>query len=457
MKRPTLILLGLCLVNASAFAGRGPETAKDDLSQFYIAGPAEVTDAMNGVTLDLPAGWFAAIPRTLPGVPMTGVTTIANYDMAQAENLIPDRSTHTMLPGMVKADLFTLKPEGGKNAAQWATDRNHAIGVGRYAEDGTELEAPAPTTKTIAYRLAGEDGYAYGVANWAFSSVDIVLPWRGGEQIFFANVHQADSEALDRALLVLDTVRPAGARARQMLQGDRASVVEPILALVKAEIPGLKQQSASSVEAACTSWAGSDPGTGISNCPSTLYFPHQYNEFWEAGNAGSFWGNFWHGNCNNDYYAMDHNYRGNGSCGAYGNDIGRNIYAAYSGTAANQAYSSTGYGYHVLVTSSIGGTTYTTLYAHLQAAGYSGAATANVTVVGLAGDSGSAAGAPHLHFGIKQNGSSKCNTNGSNASCPTRCSNCETKASPQTCKPGTMFTKAGSSAMSDGVCYGGPP
>jgi hypothetical protein len=236
MKRPTLILLGLCLVNASAFAGRGPEIAKDDLDRYYIAGPAQVTDAMNGVTLDLPAGWFAAIPRTVPGVPMKGVTTIANYDMAQAENLIPDRSTHTMLPGMVKADLFTLKPEGGQNAAQWATERNHAITVGRYAEDGTELEAPAPTTKAIAYRLAGEDGYAYGVANWAFSSVDIVLPWRG-EQIFFANVHQADSEALDRALLVLDTVRPAGARARQALQGDRVAVVEPILKLVKAEIP----------------------------------------------------------------------------------------------------------------------------------------------------------------------------------------------------------------------------
>ncbi len=140
--------------------------------------------------------------------------------------------------------------------------------------------------------------------------------------------------------------------------------------MVKAEIPALK---AAGGKARSKPPAPAGPaatrGSGISSCPNTLYFPHQYNEFWEAGNAGSFWGNFWHGNCNNDYYAMDHNYRGNGSCGAYGNDIGRNIYAAYSGTAANQAYSSTGYGYHVLVTTSIGGTTYTTLYAHLQAAG----------------------------------------------------------------------------------------
>lgn len=457
MKRLTLTLFGLLLASTTAFAGRGPETVKEDRNPYYVAGPATVTDPLNGVSFDLPAGWFAAIPRSLPGVPMLGVTTLANYDMGRAEELVPGRSTHTMLPGWVKADLFTAKLDDGATVAQWASERSAGIAAGRYGDDGTELEAPAPVTSTVRYRLAGEDGYAYGVANWAFSSVDIVLPWKGGDEVFFANVHQADSLAMDQALLVLDTVRPAGARARQVLRSDRTEAVSPILALVKAEIPALKEQAQSAIDASCTSWAGSDPGSGIASCPNTLYFPHQYNEFWEAGNAGSFWGNFWHGNCNNDYYAMDHNYRGNGSCGAYGNDIGRNIYAAYSGTAANQAYSSTGYGYHVLVSSSIGGTTYTTLYAHLQAAGYSGAATANVTVVGLAGDSGSAAGAPHLHFGIKKSGSSRCNTNGINGACPTSCSNCEAKASPQGCKPGVMQTLAGSSAMSDGVCYGGPP
>ncbi len=103
--------------------------------------------------------------------------------------------------------------------AQWAGERSAGIAAGRYGDDGTELEAPAPVTSTsLRYRLAGEDGYAYGVANWAFSSVDIVLPWKGGNEVFFANVHQADSLALDQALLVLDTVRPAGARVRQVLQ-----------------------------------------------------------------------------------------------------------------------------------------------------------------------------------------------------------------------------------------------
>lgn len=109
----------------------------------------------------------------------------------------------------------------------------------------------------------------------------------------------------------------------------------------------------------------------------------------------------------------------------------------------------------MIITTTISGISYKTLYAHLKQVGYSGAATANVTLVGLAGDSGSAAGAAHLHFGIKQANSSRCNTNGSNAACPTSCSNCEAKASPQACKPGRMQTLAGLSTMSDGVCLAG--
>ena len=456
MKRFSCTCLGLLLISSASFAGSGAADRKE--GNYYIAGPAVVTDSLNGVTFDLPAGWFAAIPEPVPGIPMVGVTTIANYDMGHAEALMPGRSAHTMLPGMVKADLFTQKLEGGKNVAQWAAERAHSISVGSYDEnDGTELIAPAPTTKVIGYSLAGEEGYAYGVTNWAFSSVDIVLTWKGSENLFFANVHQADSEAMDRALVVLDTVRPAGAAPRNLPKKNRyAQIVDPIVNLVRGELPALKAQQAE-IAAACTNWTGTDAGTGITNCPNTLYFPHQYNEYWEAGGAGSFWGNYYHGNCNNDYYAMDHNYRGTGSCGAYGNDIGRNVYASYSGTAANQTYSSTGYGYHVIITTTISGISYKTLYAHLKQAGYSGAATANVTLVGLAGDSGSAAGAAHLHFGIKQANSSKCNTNGSNAACPTSCSNCEAKASPQACKPGRMQTLAGLSTMSDGVCLAGPP
>ena len=456
MKR--LLVLAFCWfwVGSNVFAGTSPD--RKDQGAYYIAGPAVVTDTLNGFSFDLPKGWYAAIPEPVRGVPMTGVTTIANYDMAHAEDLMPGRSTHTMLPGMVKADLFTEKLEPGKTVAEWAGERAHTIVTGKYDDDGIEVLAPALTTRTLGYRLAGEEGFAYGVVNWAFSSVDIILPWKGGNDIFFANVHQANSEAIGQALAVLDTVRPRGEMSRSLpRKGQQTNVVDPLLQMVKRELPALRARSTQDNAAACTSWAGSDPGTSVANCPNTLYFPHQYNEFWEAGNAGSFWGNFYHGNCNNDYYAMDHNFRGTGSCGAYGNDIGKNIYASYSGTAANQAYDSTGYGYHVIVTTTISGVQYKTLYAHLKQAGYSGAATANVTVVGLAGDSGSAAGAPHLHFGIKMAGTSKCNTNGSNAACSTKCSNCETKASPQGCKPGKMQTLAGLSTMSDGVCYGGPP
>ena len=441
------------MASSAAFAGSSVVQPKEN--PYYIAGPAVVTDSLNGISFDLPKGWYASIPEPVKGIPMTGVTTIANYDLGHAENLMPGRSAHEMLPGMVKADLFTQKLEAGMTVAQFAGERNHNIVSGTYDELGTEIFAPALTTSTIRLRFAGEDGYAYGVVTELVSSVDLILPWKSGSQIFFANVHQADSRSIDQAMLVLDTVRPAGERPRPILKSQYAEVVAPVLKLVTTEVPALQQAVASA--GACTSWTGSDAGTGISNCPDTLYFPVQYNEYWEAGNAGSFWGNYYHGNCNNDYYAMDLNYRGVGSCGAYGNDIGHNAYAAYSGTAAQGAYDSTGYGYHTIVTSTISGVTYKTYYAHLKQTGYAGAATANVTVVGLVGDSGAAAGAAHLHFGIKQSGSSKCNTNGSNASCTTKCSNCEAKASPQSCKPGRMSALGGIKSMYDGACYGGPP
>jgi murein DD-endopeptidase MepM/ murein hydrolase activator NlpD len=267
--------------------------------------------------------------------------------------------------------------------------------------------------------------------------------------MLFINVHQGDSDALADALAVLDTILPKGQERAIQLKTDKARLAAPILDLVAEELPTMKARSIAE-KGACTSWTGSDSGSGANKAP-VAYFPFQYNQYWEAGNAGSFWGNYYHGNCNNDYYAVDFNYRGTGSCGSYAGSAGRTLYAVFSGTAS-VGYDSTGYGYWVKLVSGA----YEVLYAHLQQANrFSGSATANVTVIGYTGDSGSATGSPHLHLRIRVNGTAYCNYT---AGCP----NGEARKSPQGYAYKNMWTlnspypNAGSS-MWDGACYGGHP
>lgn len=152
-------------------------------------------------------------------------------------------------------------------------------------------------------------------------------------------------------------------------------------------------------------------------------------------------------NCNLDYYAVDFNQYSSSSCTSSVNDTGQSVYAAAAGTATT-GFDAGGYGNYVLVSHSNG---YKTRYAHLQSVNVTNnQAVTTQTIVGFVGDTGSATGAPHLHFGYQTGGVSYCNRAGG-------CPNGEAARSPQTQKPSPMQTNLGSKAITDFGCNQAPP
>jgi|GEM_PF-5778082 len=412
----------------------------------YVAGPQRVSDPLNHTQIDVPKGWFAAVPRH--GV--AGVTTLTNYDAGRADTVLGLKSNHVVLKGMAKVDVLTLDLGKAITLGEWMDQR--------YAGDGdTERVA---TSQKVALRIAGKRGLATVLHVRFASSLEIVLPFNQ-DKVLLVNIAPVDTVDLEKALTVVDRVRAAGetSRAKLLSRSDVSQLTASLRGLIDGEIQqagSLEQmQSVNDKAGSCTSWSGSDNGdcsAGMS-CASTagitLYLPFQYLTYWTAGGAGSFYGNFYHGNCNNDYYAIDFNQYSNSSCTSSVNEIGQNVYASASGTVTIGTYDPSGYGYNVLVTHSNG---YKTRYAHLSSIKVTGgqSVTGDVTVIGLAGDSGSAAGSPHVHVSY-QNGStvSRCNRSGG-------CPNGEGASSPQTLRPSPMVTNLGTLQMADGHCYQGP-
>lgn len=445
-----LVLAG----TGAAFAG-GRTAGGAELGVQYVAGPAKAVDPLNDVMVDVPKGWYAIVPTG--GI--SGVTTLANYDMNHAVELLPDRSNHVLYKDMAKVDLMTFDLGTAGSVEAWM-DR-------RFAGDGNADDAVSASRK-VAIEASGLKGRATVLRLGPASRVEIVLPWGEGK-VLLATIAPLDTTGLDAALAAIDTVRTRdsverprnqGAGSAQNVRNDfRSRLAAPVRSLVRGELartetPG-ELPNASAAAGACTSWTGSDSGncgTGMSCATTasvTLYLPFQWQTYWMAGGVGSFYGNYYHGNCNSDYYAIDFNRYSSGTCSTPAASTGQNVYAAAAGTATVPATDPTGYGKYVIVTHSNG---YKSYYAHLSSINVTNnQAVTTQTVVGLVGDSGSAAGAPHLHFAYK-NGSkqSYCNKSGG-------CPNGEAAKSPQTQRPSPMTTNLGSLHMYDGNCYQGPP
>ena len=356
-----------------------------------------------------------------------------------------------LLKEMAKVDVLTLDLGGAASLREWM-DR-------RYAGNGGASDAVG-TSRKVALQVAGKRGLATVVHLGLSSSLEIALPY-SKDRVLLANIAPVDTVDLEAALAVVDRVRRAGDADMNRLRSKTtvSRLASSLRELIDGEIRRAgsldKMQTVTAAAGACTSWTGTDNGncgTGMS-CASTagitLYLPFQYLTYWSAGGAGSFYGNYYHGNCNLDYYAIDYNLYSNSGCTSSLNEVGQNIYAAATGTATVGAYDPSGYGYHVLVTHSNG---YKTRYAHLNSVNVTNnqPVTGNVTIVGFAGQSGSAAGSPHLHLSYQNGGVSYCNKSGG-------CPNGEAARSPQTRRPSPMVTNAGSQGMADFGCYQGPP
>lgn len=452
MKRPIAGTLAMALALVSmgtgaAFAG-GKIAGTTELGVQYVAGPAKAMDPLNDVKINVPKGWYAIVPTS----GFSGVTTLANYDMNHALELLPDRSNHMLYKEMAKIDLMTFDLGTAGSVEAWM-DRRFA-GAGN-ADDAVSA------SRTVAIEASGLKGRASVIRLGFASRVEIALPWGDGK-VLLATIAPLDTTDLAAALTVLDTMRPRnpGANSVRSARNDfRSRLAAPVQSLVHGELahaqtPG-ELPNATAAASACTSWTGSDSGncgTGMSCATTasvTLYLPFQWQTYWMAGGVGSFYGNYYHGNCNSDYYAIDFNRYSNGTCTSSAASTGQNVYAAAAGTATVPATDPAGYGKYVIVTHSNG---YKSYYAHLSSVNVTNnQAVTTQTVVGLVGDSGSATGAPHLHFAYKNSSKqSYCNKTGG-------CPNGEAAKSPQTQRPSPMTTNLGSLHMYDGNCYQGPP
>lgn len=423
-------------------SGQGDDPQTSDLAEeplvgtLHVAGPAKVTDVQNDIVLDLPAGWHAIVPTQ-----GRGSTTIANYDMRYVENVMPEHSSHAFRDDMAKVDITAIDLEAGDTLDTWVDRRHMEILNGKVGPENT-LEAARSASDMIVYRLAELDGYAYGVQVGMTSSVEIVLPW-GEDRVLLATVLPARaSQELDATLPILDGLRTlASERASAPVAKRGKELTAPIAALL-ADGSWMVEKAGE-----CSLWTGSDTGSAAPNTPITLNLPFYWQTWWQAGGAGAFWGNLFHGNCYDDYYAIDFNRVSSSSCSSYLDDSGQNVYPSASGTAYRYS-SSTGYGNRVDVYHSNG---LMTRYAHLQAINVSnGQSVTTQTVIGWVGTTGNSGG-PHLHYGFYQNGVSRCNESDG------RCPNNELSKSPQTPKPSPMYTNLGSKTISDGSCYQAPP
>ncbi|MFN7960613.1 MAG: M23 family metallopeptidase [Thermoanaerobaculia bacterium] len=396
----------------------------------YVRGPAAAVDSLNGLALELPRGWFAIVPRD-----GQGSTTVANYDLERVESWMPEHSSHVLLPEMVKVDLSRQSLAAGETLESWIEHRRTEIRLGSPTPMGTREEG-YPVSDAVAVDLGGQQGYGWAVEAGIASSLELAFPWgKGG--VMLAVVMPADSRRLPAALELVGRVYAPGAKP---------SGREGAVAAAAANLVELADTLPAAIQAGeCSLWTGSDSGSYAANTGITLYLPFFFQTWWQAGGAGAFWGNLFHGNCYDDYFAIDFNQM-NSSCTGYLEDSGQSVYAAANGTAFTFT-STTGYGNRVDVVHSGG---YMTRYGHLSSILVANnSAVTTQTVVGRVGATGNAAG-PHLHFGFYQNGVSRCNRAGG-------CPNGEAAKSPQTQKPSPMNTNLGSRAIFDGGCFQAPP
>jgi Peptidase family M23 len=414
---------------AAPSAGAKPEPS---VGVSHLTGPAVLTDNLNRVNLSLPAGWYALVP--LVG---RGSTTFANYDLERVETWMPEHSSHVLLTEMAKVDVAALDLAPGQTLEGWVAARRAEISSGLLNPDGSR-DAAYPVSDAAYVRLGQRDGLAWAVQADIASAAEVAFSWGPGK-VLLATVMPADTQHLAKALDLVGQLR----RPAESL-GGAVAPAEPVamlLASLHAELPPAAVRAGE-----CSLWTGSDAGTAAGNTTLTLNLPFQWQTWWEAGGAGAFWGNLFHGNCTDDYYAIDFNRR-NTTCNGYLEDAGQNVYAAANGTAFTFT-STTGYGNRVDV---VHGTTgYKTRYAHLQSISVgNNVAVTTQTVLGLVGTTGNSGG-PHLHFGFYQSNVSRCNVS-------PRCPNNELPKASQTRKPSPMNTNVGSRTIFDGGCFQAPP
>lgn len=412
-----LIFLGLAYSSPTVRA----ETVKPAVPQLQINQTQNVyIDPKYEYALSVPDGWYI---YPTPNNVLYGAAVFTNYDVNSLENF------HTLPPLGIKIQIG-VGPLN-KSLAEWANERlttETAAGSSEPQQLFASRILPiqvGPSLGLVSV-IAGPNGYTLA---------EIILP-RGNDEVVSIGITTSEKEGRNAALDLLKTFSVTGMKN---FNPDATPISQQIREQIDLLEDEVRIQAPETPLGTCP--AGTFPGNEAPSSPITLWMPFQEGQRWVVGGVGSFYGNGYHCNSNNDYYATDWNRSDGASSGSAALPVaGGNI---DSSQVTQPPCPNTGYGCKVVVNHGSG---IETLYGHLSGISRTSGGVNHWDQIGAVGTTGNSTGA-HLHLRFASNGSSHCWNNGAN------CPNGEAPLSPQSSKPSPMNTQSGAVTLADGTSY----
>lgn len=443
-------LLFLMLAGIAATLGRAGSTvaALTSLSQEQDNGAGvEYEDPRYHYTLNTGAEWWVN-PTDARAV--IGVARICNYDRQRAE----DQNTWPGNPICIQIGAGELAEE--QSFEQWNNWRLVSeIDPGYVGEGGLKASTIARISMLdlsgAAYLLRGADGQD-----------TLELNFQSGSQVLSIGLYPAELSSIELALPLLSTLKLMSPdlelghpEARYIPKDTLTPIWEPRTYNLLQELPALLESLEHGIASNGLTYnapasGGYCSGPGLFDwgeaptSPIELWMPFRAGESWTVGGSGSFYGNWAHGNCYNDYYATDWNRSG---------DYGADVLPVADGDVTDYTAPpcpNNGLGCRVQVTHGSG---VRTEYAHLSAVMVTGGHVDHWDQIGDVGNSGDPDYSAHLHLSFrKQEGGSyysHCDSGINNGNCP----NGEDPVWPQSPRPSPINTQNGQQPLVDGNTY----
>ena len=416
------LLRGLALLVAAALgAGLAPGAAPAPPAS---AQAVPYVDPIYGYTLEVPSGWWVEPPAADAEF---GVTLLYNHNPELQER---DPALGVVNPIKVQIGIGDLAPSA--SFADWLAAR---LLAGYNAERGISA-ASQPTPITLG-AMSGQAVLLQGGTSPPVLELDFPI---GAASAMSIGITPGNSPAIASALDVLATLGlpPELAPALPADPARPDNLANSTAALSALVAPS--QPSLAAVQDQCS--PGANSGAEAPNTPIEIWMPFHDGETWTVGGGGSFYGNYFHCNLYNDYYATDWN-RPNDQ-GADVQPVADGVVAAVQGPPCPN----TGYGCYVTVNHGGG---VRTLYGHLSAVNVSvGQSVHRWDKIGSVGNSGNSTGAHlHLRFQSSVNGVYYSHCYNNNQTCP----NGEAPRSPQSPRPSPMNSQSGPVVLQSGGSY----
>lgn len=428
------ILLVLSGMNGHLATAQAPKVSQQSIASVDLGQSSEVfVDSLNQTALILPNGWYGFAPSkdALQGISV--ITNYGEYEIAneslEQEGVFPEAG--------IKIQIMSEQISANGLSFREIMDEVIDEETFGYELVDNNTEKKSYATDPLPYKVGDNDAYIALVDNPSQPMAMLIEVAIEDGKYVRIGIMPANSTSLDMSLRIINTLVLGETPKQEAIQG-----YVPLPASVEDQIR-TRNMSPMAIFGACPS--GTFPGNEAPAVPGTLHMPFRAGEYWRVGDHGSFFGNGYHCNSNNDYYATDWN-RSN-SNGEYQPDAGYHVLPVADGNVTYSGCITTGYGCHIKVVHNldgIGGYDHQTIYAHLSSRSVNTNTYVNHnTKLGEVGSTGNS-NLPHLHLSVRQlhidHYDSHCNIPGQN--CPNgEPPNSPASSWPQTDRPKNFFSQ----------------